>query len=384
MPTCAPGGRTPARREVSDEKVPGLIARGEPSGNPTFHIRKRTPTGRVRVSLGAYPVLSLKRAREEALKALAAIQAGHNPAAERRASRAAHEAERALSSVTALLREWRDAKDREWSARHSAEVRRIAEKEIEPALGKRALRSTTRKDWTDLVAKKRKTAPAMASLLYRTISAFLGHAEAAGWIDMPLLPRKGMVTLAPTPEARDRVLTDAELRAIWIACDKLGARSRALVRRLMLTGARLGEVAGIDMSEIDIDAARWTIPGKRTKNGVNYTLPLCALALAEIKAAGPALRGFSGFSKLKKALDEHSGVSNWVMHDLRRSMRTNLSRLGVPREVAEACVNHISGRSGLVGVYDRYDHADQIIVAIGRWQATWPGLFPVSSRTVRR
>jgi hypothetical protein len=123
------------------------------------------------------------------------------------------------------------------------------------------------------------------------------------------------------------------------------------------------------MVEIDIDAARWTIPSKRTKNGVGYTLPLCALALAEIKAAGPALLGFSGFSKLKKALDEHSGVSGWRLHDLRRSMRTGLSRLGVPREIAEASVNHISGRSGLVGTYDRHDYADEIIEAIGRWQA---------------
>jgi hypothetical protein len=163
--------------------VPGLIVRGEPSGNPSFHVRKRTAQGRVRFSLGSYPAVSLKDARAKALETLAELYAGRDPAEKLRAAEVAPQTAQAeQETVAKLLREWQHAKDRLWSARHAVEVRRVAEKEIMPALGKRALRSTIRQDWTDLVAKKRITAPAMASLLYRTISAFLGFAEAAGWI----------------------------------------------------------------------------------------------------------------------------------------------------------------------------------------------------------
>jgi integrase len=88
-------------------------------------------------------------------------------------------------------------------------------------------------------------------LLYRTISAFLNYVEAAGWIDTPLLPRKGMATLAPPPKRRQRALTDDELIRVWPATDRLTPRQRALVRLLILTGTRLNQVAKLDAAEID-------------------------------------------------------------------------------------------------------------------------------------
>jgi hypothetical protein len=62
-------------------------------------------------------------------------------------------------------------------------------------------------------------------------------------------------------------------------------------------------------------------------------------------------------------------VTDWRAHDLRRTCRTGLSALGVSRETAEACLNHRGAKAGLVGVYDRHGYADEIIAALGRWQA---------------
>ena len=272
--------------------------------------------------------------------------------------------------------------------RTAAEYRRTMERDVLPRIGGRPLRETAREDWTRLVAAKRRGAPAMASLLYRCASAFLGHAEAHGWVAAPLLPRRGAGMIAPPPPARARVLTEGELVAVWRAADREPPKLRAFVRLLILTAAREAEVADIAARELDLDVGRWAIPGERTKNGVGYTVPLSALALAELRAVWPAAgmeaggkllgrladSGFKGFGKLKARVDAASGVVDWRWHDLRRTARTGMTRLGVPRDHAEAAINHVSGRSKLERTYDRHDYAPEVVLALTRWQAHVAGL----------
>jgi integrase len=238
-----------------------------------------------------------------------------------------------------------------------------------------------------LVTRTRRRAPALGASLYRVLSSFLAHAEAAGWIEAHPLPRKGAALLAPGAAPRERVLTDDELLAVWRASEELNPRPRAFVRLLVLTAAREMEVADIAAGELDRAVGRWTIPGARTKNGLSHAVPLCPLALAELAAVWPtdgeeqgaaAHRrllgavpgvGLRGFSKLKARLDALSGVRDWRWHDLRRTVRTGMTRLGVPREHAEAAINHVSGRSALERTYDRHDYAAEVAAALGRWQA---------------
>ena len=123
-----------------------------------------------------------------------------------------------------------------------------------------------------------------------------------------------------------------------------------------------------------------------------HTVPLCPLALAELEAVWPARTrragraasaaarrraggGLRGFSKLKARLDALSGVADWRWHDLRRTARTGMTRLGVPRDHAEAAINHVSGRSALERTYDRHDYAEETAVALSRWQAHVAALY---------
>lgn len=255
-----------------------------------------------------------------------------------------------------------------------------------PALGARPLAEVGRQDWVDLVTRTRRRAPALGASLYRVLSSFLAHAEAAGWIETHPLPRKGAALLAPDAAPRERVLTDGELRAVWRASEGLNPKPRAFVRLLILTASREMEVADVAAGEVDRAAGRWTIPGARTKNRLPHTVPLCPLALAELDAVWPAGDGegggrsgrllgavpgggLRGFSKLKTRLDALSGVKDWRWHDLRRTARTGMTRLGVPREHAEAAINHVSGRSALERTYDRHDYATETAAALFRWQA---------------
>jgi integrase len=378
------------RLELWDTRVAGLVLRITVSGTASWSVRARTRDGkRTRPTLGGWPEVGIAAARKRARATLADIQGGADPVVAKRDARADRVARAAQPTVADRLAEWRSAKEtdkgRPWSNRYASEVRRLVGKEIIPRIGRLPLVATTRADWTRLVASKRRTAPALASLLYRVASAFLGHAEAHGWISAPLLPRKGLASLAPPASPRERVLTDEDLRNIWLATDKANPKPRAFVRLLILTASREMEAADIAIGEIDVIVGTWTIPAARAKNRRAITVPLHKLAMAELlplwpehgEVAGPGWRllgdiagsGVRGFSKLKTSIDKHSGVSGWRWHDLRRTARTGLARLGVPPEHAEAALNHISGRSSLQRTYDKHNFADEIISALGRWQA---------------
>jgi integrase len=387
------------RLEIWDSGVNGLVFRLTPTGAASWCVRARTADGKaVRPKLGTYPALGLSAARKRALIMLGAVQSGSDPVAEKRQKRAERRQAMAEPTVAQRLAAWQQARAtdpaRPWSASTAATVARMVRSEIEPALGSRRLVQTTRADWVALVEAKRMAgAPAMASLLYRTISSFLNHAEASGWIAAPLLPRKGAKTLAPPPPARARALSDTELQAVWLAAGQEAPKVRAFLRLLILSAAREGEVAGVRVGEVNLASGLWRLPGNRTKNRQPLTLPLCDLALAELRAVWPeeptdpdrALLGrfpdspLQGFAKIKRRLDErlaafalNAGVAApepWRLHDLRRTARTGMTRLGVPRDHAEAALNHISGRSTLERTYDRHDFGPEVLAALRRWQA---------------
>lgn len=386
------------RLEIWDKRVRGLILRITAAGAFSWSVRTRTADGKnTRPKIGAYPALSLAEARKRAMATLADIQGGSDPVADRHTLQAARTARASQPTVAERLEEWMADKARDWAPRTAHNYRQLARHDIIPQLGHLPLAETTRADWASLVSTKRRTAPGVATTLYLVCSAFLGHAEAHGWIVAHPLPRKGLATLAPRLKSRERVLTDEELAAIWRAADAQPLKARAFTHLLILTGAREKEVADMATDEVDRKAGRWTIPSERAKNKRAITLPLSPLALAEIEAvwpehgdrAGPGWRmlgqipgsGRKNFSDLKVTLDRTSGVTAWRWHDLRRTMRTALTRLGVARDHAEAALNHVS--SGLVQVYDRHDYAPEVLAAVSRWQAHVASLVtPAPSATV--
>jgi integrase len=154
-----------------------------------------------------------------------------------------------------------------------------------------------------------------------------------------------------------------------------------------LTGQRRNEVFEAERSEFDFDRQLWTVPAERAKNGVAHMVPMAPLVLEIvtslighdqgdklIPARGNREAGPSGFSKamarIRSKLEARLGepVPHWTLHDLRRTLATGLQRLGVRLEVTEAALNHLSGaRSGIVGVYQRYNYFDEKRSALAAW-----------------
>jgi integrase len=214
------------------------------------------------------------------------------------------------------------------------------------------------------------------------------------------LKRERRVTVNPVqgvwrpgpPASRERVLTDSEIKIFWEACGAIGSPFGVLFRTLLLTGCRLREVAGMTRAELG-DSGVWTVPGTRTKNHRSLVLPLPEFTRGVIGAV-PVIEGqaglvfttngatpVSGFSKAKKALDAALAkiagqpVEAWRVHDLRRTVASNLAALGVALPVIEKLLNHISGSfGGVAGVYQRHEFTAEIADALQRWAAHVEGI----------
>ena len=198
-------------------------------------------------------------------------------------------------------------------------------------------------------------------------------------------------TKPPVPEnSRERVLSDDELRWLWIAAGDIGQPFGPLARLLILTGQRRGEVAG--MTEAEIRGDTWHLPAARTKNGRAHAVPLTQAA-QDVLAGVERIKGrngyiftttgtapVSGFTKGHARLVRHMAaiaaeergevheIPAWTFHDLRRTCATGLARLDIPVCVTEAVLNHASGSAaGIVSVYQRHYYADEKRAALDAW-----------------
>jgi integrase len=224
--------------------------------------------------------------------------------------------------------------------------------------------------------------PGATASLFRVVSSFVGWLDVVGLLSPNPLPRRAQSTLAPAVKPRTRVLDDAELATVWRASEGLPRKGRVFTRLLLLNGVRRSEAAGIAAGEVDRAAAAWVIPSTRAKNRAKRVVALSGLALAEIATVWPAIETrphfrllgrtgstpLSGFSALKRRLDALAPIPSWDWHDLRRTCRTGLARLGVDDATAEAAIGHLSGRSPLVRVYDQHRREAEAAEALLRWQ----------------
>lgn len=168
--------------------------------------------------------------------------------------------------------------------------------------------------------------------------------------------------------ARDRVLSSTELMACWSGAEAEGYPFEQFTKLLILTGQRRGEVAGMRWSEIDFNTGTWTIPAKRAKNATSHTVPLAPLALDILKSTPRFLSSdlvlttngttpISGFGRLKQRLDLAVGTDaeDWRIHDIRRTVATNMAMIGVQPHIIEAVLNHKTGIvSGVAATYNRH------------------------------
>jgi integrase len=181
-------------------------------------------------------------------------------------------------------------------------------------------------------------------------------------------------------DARERTLTDDEIRKFWEATGSLTPQFRDSLRLMLILGQRRSEIAGMRRSELSSDLTLWTIPGKRTKNKREHEVPLPPLAREIITGtesisndllfSTTGSTSVSGWSKMKLKLDRLMGkdLAEWRIHDLRRTAVTGMARAGADLHVIERAVNHSSGSfGGIVGVYQKHKFAEEVKAALEAW-----------------
>jgi integrase len=178
---------------------------------------------------------------------------------------------------------------------------------------------------------------------------------------------------------RSRVLTDAELKAVWNAAGQIQGHAGTITKLLMLTGQRRGEMSALRADYVCDNLC--TIPKELAKNGREHTFPLGTLAPRLLEEVTPdpcgllfPARGcttpFNGWGKSKAQLDKLANIAPWTLHDLRRTFATNLAQLGVAPHIIERLLNHISGQiSGVSAIYNRATYLDEMTAAIQQWEA---------------
>jgi integrase len=175
---------------------------------------------------------------------------------------------------------------------------------------------------------------------------------------------------------RERVLSDSELLAVWNGAEKQGYPYGKIAQLLILTAARRGEINALRWDEIVGDTIE--LSGERTKGGRQHTIPLSNAALAVIEALPRIAKSEFVFgskapgswSAAKPELDKLSGVTDWHVHDLRRTAATGMQRLGAKLQTIETVLGHVVGsRAGIVAVYQRHSFSDEKRAALEAWGA---------------
>jgi len=378
------------RIEVPDSGKPGLYLVVQPSGRMSWAVRyRRLSDGKPR-KLTFDGLASLSTAHQLAQQALDAIARGEDPAASKQASKAtqAHGGSDLFGSVAAEFIE-RHAK-RNTRASSARETERFLNKEVLPKWGKKSIHDITKRDVLDLLdGIVDRGSPISANRVKAILSKLFAWSTERGILETS--PVTGIK--APSPEtSRDRVLSDDEVRWLWLACDQMAYPFGKLTQLLLLTGARRSEISCMTWGELDIDKALWTIPADRVKNGLVHTVPLSDAALDIIKSL-PRIESEPGYlfttsdkgsvkgfwkardrlasSMLDLARTERGqdvAIPGWTYHDLRRTCASGMARLGINLVTIEKILNHTSGTlGGVAGIYMRYDFGTEKRSALEAW-----------------
>lgn len=384
---------TDARQEVPDDAVSGLYLIVQPSGALSWAVRTKLDGKTAKVTLGRYDeegsgleridrpsskqVLNITEARALAERVKADAKRGHDP---RQSKTERFSLEYWLDEFIKAARST-GFKGRPVKASTADEYDRIIRTDIKPRW--KHVTDIRALDYRDVEKLIDKLDPGARRNAFALLSTFFR------WKAVIRIVGRNVIELAhspPKPQSRDRVLSHDEIKAVWNAATACDYPFGALVQLLLLTGQRRDEIANLKWSELSDTFDTITFEGSRTKNGRAHIVPIPQLATAIIKtlprvAISPdkmsdyvfttiGTTPFSGFSNGKIALEKHCDptLPDWHLHDLRRTVSTELAKLRVTQEVTEAILNHKSGKvSGVAAIYNRYEYADEKREALKLW-----------------
>jgi integrase len=369
----------PADRDVFlwDDRLRGFGLKVTPTGAKIYIVQYRiggrgTPTRRITIGKHGSP-WTPDLARRKAKQLLGEVAAGRDPAGEKRPK--PNHADTFESVAAEFVERYVRRHHRRWR-----ETEQAVQNKLVAHWRHRQIASIGRRDVLDLLDREMDAGrPRTANKTLTLVRKLFNWAVERGIVEAS--PVTGI--RAPGREiTRDRVLSDDELVAIWNAAGRMGWPWTGFIQLLITTAQRRDEVSQMPWSEVDLERRLWTIPAERTKAERVHDVPLSDLALSiisdlpRIGVSGlvfPANRtgstnAISGFSRMKRRLDQLSGVEGWRLHDLRRSAASRMAQLGHPPHVVGGILNHTPGSTmGISAIYVRHRFTDERRAALDAW-----------------
>ena len=348
-----------------DPELTGHYVRVQPSGSKSFVAVARSPSGKqVWTSIELCKRMDIEEAREKAREIIKRVRSGL-PAVEP-----------ASDSFTVVAGNWLRRHVQPNGLRSAKEIVRLLDRHILPAWQGREFVSIRRSDVAALLDHVEDDHGARQADYCLNIVRSIANWYAARNDDYTPPIARGMRRQNPKVQARARILTDDEIRAIWKAAKENGTFG-GIIRLALLTAQRRTKVVGMRWADVSVDDI-WTIPQEPREKDTAGAILLPGAALNVIRAqprignnpyvfAGRGDGPFNGFSKSKERFDAKCGVSGWTLHDLRRTGRSLLSRAGVRPDVAERVLGHAI--PGVAGVYDRHRYDTEKADALARLAA---------------
>lgn len=352
------------RAEYWDAALPGFVLRVTMKGVKSFSLRYRSADGSYKRISWRYPAFQLSEARDEAQKAIRAIERGQDPeTGEKRPS----PPETLNALCDRYVEEYLKKNVRRWKAAEGE-----IDNHIRPHVGALKLEKVEKTNVRKMLAEIEPDFPVAANRALGRLRAIYNWALENDLVATD--PTHGVKK--PTKEKPvSRTLSDEELAKIWTAAASLSYPAREYIRFLILSGQRRDDVRGMRLEELDVRMGNWVIPAERYKSVRSHLIPLTD-GMKELLKVTPA-KGFvfsltggekpcGNLVKPKRKLDKASGVKDWTLHDIRRTVRTGLSRLGVRPDIAERVIGHsVGGRLG--ETYDVYSYRKEKVDALELW-----------------
>lgn len=400
-----------AAYELADPGCPGLRLRVEPTGRRSFRWYTRDGAKRVVLTIGPWS----ERAEEghvtlaEARQRLAALKAARDEGRLASARRADGPAD-GRATVADIASDFIAHLERR--RKTADQVERALKRDVLPAIGSIPIAAVTPRDVRRVVeAIVKRGSPSAADHVFVHLNGLLRFAVGRGELGMNPAATLDRDAIGCETNRRARVLADEEIAAFWGAIERSGLTipTRIGLRLLLLLGVRSGELLQARWEEVDLKAKVWTVPVERQKLGRRqvasarpWRVPLSDQAFGQIERLRALSEGSPFVLASPQAEEGHltdkalvAGMRRLftgkepiltfpdprpTCHDLRRTLRTGLARLKVPREVAERCLNHALPE--IEAIYNQADYFDERREALAKWGAHVAGLVAATSNVV--
>jgi integrase len=357
----------------------GLGVRVNPSGNKSWFYRFTFNGNRCKMTIGKYPAISLKEARELLLQAQKLKENGVNPI-----EHSKQEKLKEKNTVTLLITAWYEGYI-EKSRKQPQQIKQQLDADIIPLLGDKEPEKLQPRDITralDMIVKR--GSPVHANKVLSTLKQAFNYAVSRG--DMTVNPAASIRSrdIGGLEKPRERHLTLNEIKILWLFLDsdasKISFSIRSALKIILLTGVRTGEISLAKWDEIDFEQSLWTIPASHNKNGLVVKIHLSPFSkslfqqlfkesssphiISNLRSGEPL--SDKAIAKAVNRIQERVGIPQWTPHDLRRTFATQLGEaLLVDPVVIEKCLGHKMPK--IMATYNKNEMLPQRKEALNQW-----------------